>query len=182
MMNFLLSSFSPGDSPCMSCLMEAGNLLLPMKFSAGPLPVCCCDGSLGFLFLFCLPEKNQTKQNSSSLDNSDSASPVLKSIKYQNGPQYLSIFELRWRHPKFWALPATPGGIAEMQTIIAIYWDWGEQLFPAESPENYAVKPWGHWGPWESHTHDKSVTSLIPYPDQAFWGLLTSHQDCLHVF
>lgn len=35
MMNFLLSSFDPGDSPCMSWLMEAGNLLLPMKYSAG---------------------------------------------------------------------------------------------------------------------------------------------------
>lgn len=32
-MNFLLSSFDPGDSPCMSWFREAGNL--PMRYSAG---------------------------------------------------------------------------------------------------------------------------------------------------
>lgn len=77
-MKFLLSSFDPGDSPCVSWLMEAGNLLLPVKFSAGT--VCCCDGSLGFLLLFfAFQEKNKF---SSSLVYSDSASPILKSIKY----------------------------------------------------------------------------------------------------
>lgn len=149
MMNFLLSSFDPGDSPCMSWPLEAGNLLLPLKYSAGPLSVYCCDGSLGFLLLFFWPV-------SSSLDHSDSASPILKSIQHHSEPQHLSNSEPRWRPPKFWALPVAPGGNCWDADSYCNLLGQGRAAIPS-SLENDGVKPWRHWGPQESHIHDKSV-------------------------
>lgn len=75
------------------------------------LSIYCCDDSLGFLLLFCPQEKINLPVP--LMTYSDSAPPILKSIKYHlfdGKPQYPSIFEVRWRHPKFWALPLARGG------------------------------------------------------------------------
>lgn len=100
---------------------------------------------------------------------SDSAPPILKSIKYHlfdGKPQYPSIFEVRWRHPKFWALPLARGGNFRdpdcYSCLLAL------RRAPIHSSlENRAVKSWVT----ESCIQAKSLPTEGRWPDK---GLCTS--------
>lgn len=98
----------------------------------------------------------------------DWASPILKPIEYHlfdGKSQYLSIFEVTWRHPKFWTLPLAHGGNRYIQTVTAIYWHWGESSYSQQSWKSWC-KALGHWGPWESCIQAKNSPTESRWPNK----------------
>lgn len=86
-MNFVFSSFEQADFPCLSWLIQAGHLLLLIKYFSSISVV--RDDSLRFFLLSWPPGKNELVCFPSDFKTGD-AEP----IKYHK-LQYLSIFESR---------------------------------------------------------------------------------------